>query len=261
MERILAGIEANYDIERTSSLTKRLWWVPLASITCYLLFISLGSAWMKNRKPFNLRGLLFFWNLSLALFSILGAVVTGYKLIQLWLTLGFEPILCDTVHLEIPIISLFTMAFVLSKVVEFGDTVFIVLRKTPLNFLHWYHHVSVCVFSWYSLAERNSPAQFYCTMNYIVHAVMYSYYIFKSSGLVRVPRFVAQSVTVLQLLQFGCGLAITSMATVKTYVYKEKCALDPIGAILGLSIYFSYVILFANFFYHRYLTKPVKKMD
>ena len=38
--------------------------------------------------------------------------------------------------------------FVLSKVPELGDTIFIVLRKQPLIFLHWYHHATVLVYSW-----------------------------------------------------------------------------------------------------------------
>ena len=39
--------------------------------------------------------------------------------------------------------------FDLSKVFEFVDTIFIVLRKKPLIFLHYYHHVSTMLFCWY----------------------------------------------------------------------------------------------------------------
>ena len=42
------------------------------------------------------------------------------------------------------------------KIPELIDTVFIVLRKKPLIFLHWYHHVTVVLYCWHSFAQRSS---------------------------------------------------------------------------------------------------------
>lgn len=39
--------------------------------------------------------------------------------------------------------GLWTWLFCLSKLAELGDTIFIVLRKRPLIFLHWYSHLKV----------------------------------------------------------------------------------------------------------------------
>lgn len=45
-----------------------------------------------------------------------------------------------------------TWLFVLSKLPELGDTIFIVLRKQPLIFLHWYDfNLFVC----YENVDRN----------------------------------------------------------------------------------------------------------
>lgn len=38
--------------------------------------------------------------------------------------------------------------FSLSKVIELGDTAFIILRKQPLIFLHYYHHATVLIYTW-----------------------------------------------------------------------------------------------------------------
>ena len=34
-----------------------------------------------------------------------------------------------------------TTAFVFSKIPELGDTAFLVVKKKPVIFLHWFHHV------------------------------------------------------------------------------------------------------------------------
>jgi hypothetical protein len=39
--------------------------------------------------------------------------------------------------------------FIISKVPETIDTLFIVLRRQQLIFLHWYHHASVLVYCFY----------------------------------------------------------------------------------------------------------------
>jgi hypothetical protein len=40
-----------------------------------------------------------------------------------------------------------SLMFGYSKVIELGDTLFIVLRKRPLVFLHYYHHAAVLIYT------------------------------------------------------------------------------------------------------------------
>ena len=51
-----------------------------------------------------------------------------------------------------------------------------VLKKRPLLLLHWFHHASVIAFAWASWVYATPLALWYGSMNFSVHAVMYSYF-------------------------------------------------------------------------------------
>ena len=40
--------------------------------------------------------------------------------------------------------------FIFSKIPELVDTVFLVLQKKPVIFLHWFHHVTVLLYCWHA---------------------------------------------------------------------------------------------------------------
>ena len=62
--------------------------------------------------------------------------------------------MCYTDSFATPPVAVWGWIYALSKIAELGDTAFIVLRKRPLPFLHWYHHVTVLVFTWYSVTSK-----------------------------------------------------------------------------------------------------------
>lgn len=72
--------------------------------------------------------------------------------------------------------GLWGFVIMFSKVIEFGDTAFIVLRKQELKFIHYYHHVVTAV-SWWYMYPFYEPAQmWYVVMNSFVHSLMYPYF-------------------------------------------------------------------------------------
>jgi len=155
--------------------------------------------------------------------------------------------------------ALWTWFFVLSKLPELVDTVFIVLRKQQLIFLHWYHHVTVLWFAWYSYSEFTSTCRWFMVMNYTVHALMYSYYAVKALK-IPVPKVLAMVITSLQLLQmvFGCGVNILA------WYYKgngRTCAVSDNNLYWSFLMYTSYFILFARFFYLAYFTPKVRPVS
>ena len=56
-------------------------------------------------------------------------------------------------------LGLWVLLFALSKVAELGDTIFIVLRKQNLIFLHWYHHILTLIHCWNSYAEQTGTGR------------------------------------------------------------------------------------------------------
>ena len=66
--------QKNYEWEKFDYLYWRQWmeqrrWLCVAFVVGYMVLIQGGSKLMKNRTPFKLRRVLFWWNLGLAIFS------------------------------------------------------------------------------------------------------------------------------------------------------------------------------------------------
>lgn len=85
----------------------------------------------------------------------------------------------------------------ISKVVEFGDTAFIVLRKKDLKFIHYYHHVVTAVSCWHFYPYYEPMQIFYGTMNAFVHSLMYPYYTLRVTF-----RFISLTIRPISLIFF-----------------------------------------------------------
>jgi elongation of very long chain fatty acids protein 6 len=86
---------------------------------------------------------------------------------------------------------------------------------------------------------------------------MYGYFALRAAR-IRVPRFVQQFVTFLQIVQMIVGCIVN----VAAYNYKQKgylCVTPNANIVLSLALYASYFILFAHFFYITYLRKDSKR--
>lgn len=249
-----------YDIWHTSALATKLWWIPALSIPIYLTLVALGKKWMETKQAYNLRSSLFVWNVVLAVYSMVGAAVMVPALWGTVMRYGFLYSVCYTTIHTVPLQSFFSLLFSFSKIIEFGDTFFVILRKTPLNILHWYHHATVSVYGWHSIAICSAPAHWYCAMNYFVHSVMYSYYVVKSTG-VRMPSGIATGITLLQLLQFVLGFVV-NCAVGYVYILQGRfCNINTTNIVMGTVIYASYFVFFGNFFWKRYIVPKKKKVE
>jgi len=250
------NFEEEFDTDARRDWMKDNWNISFYYAAVYMVLIYLGRIYMKTRERFDLRIPLFIWNLFLSLFSIWGALRTLPEIAHVLSTYGFMHSLCIPApsFLDNRVGGFWNWMFTLSKVPELGDTVFIVLRKQPLIFLHWYHHVTVLLYTWYSYSDYIATARWFVCMNYLVHSVMYSYYALKALR-VNVPKFIAMIITSLQLAQMVMGTAVNIWAyQVKTDGNECHVSMDNIK--ISLAMYSSYFILFAQFFYRVYFQKP-----
>jgi hypothetical protein len=133
--------EKNYNAEKVFWFIVDNAWIPWLSICIYLLFI-FGYPSLAKRFgiPYiSARTQMASWNLFLAAFSWLGAMRVVPHFFFLLKDAGFEQVLCGAPE---PLygdgaVGFWIQAFVLSKVAELLDTVFVVLRQKDPIFLHW----------------------------------------------------------------------------------------------------------------------------
>ncbi|KAL6047976.1 Elongation of very long chain fatty acids protein [Balamuthia mandrillaris] len=213
--------------------------IPVLISLAYVVVIFALKRFMRDRKPYSLRTALILWNAFLALYSLISAVVVMPVLLSEVWELGFVGELCS-VSTE-RYLAPWVLMFCLSKIPELVDTLFIVLRKRPLIFLHWYHHLATLIFCWEACALNVSTGVWFAGMNLTVHSIMYSYYCLTAMGY-RFSQPLRLSITSLQISQMVMGLIIIVSQLSFCSEFHER------NTYFGLAMYLSYFVLFAKLF-------------
>ncbi|KAG8131079.1 hypothetical protein E2320_017676, partial [Naja naja] len=122
-------------------------------IATYIYIVTnLGPKLMENRKPFDLRQIMFVYNFGIVALS---TYITYEFLMSGWAT-GYT-FRCDIVDysrspkaLRVSIMVRVCWLYYFSKFIELLDTIFFVLRKkhAQVTFLHVFHH-SIMPFTWW----------------------------------------------------------------------------------------------------------------
>lgn len=229
------------------------WQWPVAAIVVYFIIIYALQRFMSTRKPMDIPEFLFFHNFSLCIASLfLGSWLT-YALVSAYRG-GLTPhkLLCardmyENGHLQM--IYYINMFF---KVWEFLDTFLLALRKKPIAFLHAYHHGATLFLTWNQLIEHSSPQWVPIVINLWVHVLMYYYY---AMSALRIRIWWKKYLTTLQIVQFiidvsAVGYAYTSF--ILSGFDSNVCYGTTRGALVGLGILTSYLLLFIRFYIQTY---------
>lgn len=196
------------------------------------------------------------WNALLCIFSFIGMCRTVPYLFAFILTKPYEDTVCSA-PMEtwgVGTTGFWVMLFIFSKTPELGDTLFIVLRKKPLIFLHWYHHVTVLLFCWNAYATAAGSGLYFVAMNYTVHALMYGYYCLQALNLC--PKsFPPALITLAQIAQMLVGTGVCVSAWYFKFFGSSgtMCHNDMTNLLAGAAMYGSYLYLFVEFAVCRYV--------
>ena len=163
---VLLGLKG-FDFERKHDAVAFRKWALANQSTAwaialtYVVVIFSIKWFMKDTPRFTLRGPLALWNLATAMFSIVAALRTLPYMFRMLSKHGAMFTICDESLYHDEVVSFWGSMFMLSKVPELIDTLFIVLRKQQLILLHWYHHASVVVFVFVSYPSWVGSGLFY----------------------------------------------------------------------------------------------------
>ena len=222
-----------------------------------------------DRKGALITTLLVYWNYFLCIFSMMMLVGVSLGCLRIINQHGFYAYFCDgelgwqyASNGDSPI-GVYMALFMVSKIPELVDTMFMVVRGRPIRFLHWYHHLTVLLYCWL-ITRTTYPGTPFSLLNAFVHSVMYYYYARTAQG-VR-PQF-AKFVTLIQLIQMIAGLLISITFAIMWYASKHSdypcdggvtmrdSGALPLVLISTAAMYFSYFLLFAQFYLERYRRK------
>eukprot|EP00518_Triparma_eleuthera_P000039 CAMPEP_0182453774 /NCGR_PEP_ID=MMETSP1319-20130603/695_1 /TAXON_ID=172717 /ORGANISM="Bolidomonas pacifica, Strain RCC208" /LENGTH=295 /DNA_ID=CAMNT_0024651729 /DNA_START=42 /DNA_END=929 /DNA_ORIENTATION=+ len=259
LEWTYSEFEKNYEVNTLHQWSKDTWpHVPLALCAVYLVAIFGGKYYMQDKKPAGEgnRSLLAAWNFLLSTFSFMGMARTVPHLMHNIFNKSLEENVCQEAHADWGSFAtgFWVQLFIYSKPFELIDTYFIVVRKRPLIFLHWYHHVTVLLFCWHSYAFESATGLFFVGMNYSVHAIMYGYYCLMALRMK--PKWMNPFfITVAQIAQMVVGVGVC----LASYYYKfnstGECSVTNDNLLAGTVMYGSYFALFFKFAVDRYMGK------
>mmetsp|Transcript_83858 Transcript_83858/g.125719 ORF Transcript_83858/g.125719 Transcript_83858/m.125719 type:complete len:228 (+) Transcript_83858:126-809(+) len=226
--------------------------------------IFVGPTIMKSLSlgPYNPQKLLNLWNLFLCFFSLVCVVRVGLITLPIFLDRGWYHVLVmpGDRYLWTGEAYLWVVIFCASKFLELIDTFFLVIRGKPVPFLHWYHHTTVLLYTWYSMVSGHSAGWIFGLINGCVHVFMYFYYFY--SGITNTRPFWGKYITLLQLTQMVVGISITASWDYYYFSgYECPASWPEFGIIGGALMYLSYFILFLRFYTRRHSQHSPQKRD
>lgn len=212
------------------------------------LFQFLTSSKSYKRPPW-LESAKLFHNIALSLVSLWMMVVMISHLLAEGRFRNLHSIACVNTD-NVGIYGFANFIYLVSKLWEWLDSIFLLLSGKEVIFLHYFHHMTT--FTMAALVH-NCPVGGYAFINCGVHTIMYLHYAFP-------VKWARSLITSIQLLQFVVVIAI------HTYGYLNPTTCFDMAPV-ALEWWFTetvvvgFLVFFVNFFVQQYIFKGSKGKD
>ncbi|XP_071527007.1 very long chain fatty acid elongase 7-like [Panulirus ornatus] len=236
---------------------------PLPTIAACLLYVASltwwGPLYMTNREPFKgLRAVMMTYNAFQVVFSAwifwesgMGGWFGTYSFLCQKCDFSYNPQAVRMVHAG--------YWYLVSKFVDFIDTVFFVLHKKyeHVSLLHVCHHALMPVCMWYGIRYYSGGhTTLTFLLNSFVHTVMYTYYLLAAMGpRVRPYLWWKKYLTSLQIVQFSVVILQNFMVVfVDCGVPSVLLAWVSVMALL-------FLVLFTDFYIRAYRKRGMRQAN
>jgi hypothetical protein len=221
--------------------------IHLSSPLLYMLFVYMIQ--FINPIPTN-KTMIFFrkWhNISLSVLSLFMFTISQVGQYQTGKFESVDAFLCKPYGDNL-FAYYSTMAFLYSKYLEWGDTLFLQLSGKPITMLQYTHHMSTAFITYVGLRNNFVSPFGYVpgALNCFVHVPMYWYFAFPRGSLHPYRRLI----TISQIVQHI--ICILTMIYIKLL---DNCEQNGWTVELGLALYFMYLFYFVSFYVQSYKNK------
>lgn len=232
-------------------------WPVIAMCVSYLWFVKIiGPSLMRDRKPYELFTFIRVYNLAMVVWNGFGFYMACMLLNYGLDTFGCQPIDVSARDTKSMRIIQYGYVFLLSRLVEFVDTICFVLRKKnrQISGFHVFHHFSVPIAVWFfvKFAPGGNSAIF-PFLNTFIHTVMYSYYFLATFKTARPYLGWKKFLTQFQIVQFIIMILHSTQP-----LFIANCKFP--RTFLYINIFFSviFIYLFTKFYIENYGRQTVR---
>ncbi|KAI9014005.1 ELO family [Phycomyces nitens] len=233
--------------------------VVVSCLTYYGVIFG-GRYIMRNSEPLKCKLAFQIHNILITIVSACLLALIAEQVIPKFIRHGFHYTVCDSKAFTTELELLYYINY-LVKYWELLDTVFLVIKKKKLEFLHYFHHSMTMALCYSQLTAKTPVSCVPIGLNLGVHVVMYYYYYLTTTG---VKIWWKKHLTTMQISQFIIDLLVIGGLAYSHFAFvffrgilptSGTCTGTETAAIFGSTLLTAYLLLFVNFYRTTYNAK------